>query len=188
MVSGDELQRLMVGRHQPFVAAMALLGTILVLFCACILAIWQHFCRSARSGSRNRFGAKPLEAGRETTTAPLFRVVNADVTTAFDLHEPPLGRGAYGRVHSATCHATGRSVAVKLIARNRLSAADGAALVRELSLLCSINHPNIIALHRSPTDGVARVYQSDRGPAGAGFCGCPCAPWPWTLASAGDPA
>ena len=33
----------MVGRHQPFVAAMALLGTVVVLFCACALALWQHF-------------------------------------------------------------------------------------------------------------------------------------------------
>ena len=131
MVSGPELQRLMVGRHQPFVAAMALLGTVLVLFCACALALWQHFFPPVRPGKRNRRGASsPLNGRGSAAPAPhLFRVINADVTTAFDLHEPPLGRGAYGRVHSATCHETGRSVAVKLIARSRLDAADGEALV-----------------------------------------------------------
>ena len=78
---------------------------------------------------------------------PAYVVLQAPVSSRYQLQLPPLGRGAYGSVYAATCTTTGATVAVKVVARRFLTARDASMLRSELLLLSELAHPNIIHMH-----------------------------------------
>ncbi|MEA5363036.1 serine/threonine-protein kinase [Amycolatopsis sp., V23-08] len=65
---------------------------------------------------------------------------------------PLIGRGATARVHRAVDRVLGRAVAVKFYDRHVL-AVDQLRRVRERTLLASVQHPNVVALFDSGTEG-----------------------------------
>lgn len=59
-----------------------------------------------------------------------------------------LGHGNFGRVHAARDLRTGRSVAVKVVAKDKLERAGMAEQIkREIAVMKMVSHPNIVELH-----------------------------------------
>jgi serine/threonine protein kinase len=57
-----------------------------------------------------------------------------------------IGAGAFSTVHSATCLQTGRLVAVKRVAKLRLSSREAERLHSEVTILRKCRHPHVVAL------------------------------------------
>ena len=57
-----------------------------------------------------------------------------------------IGRGAFSTVHAATCLQSGREVAVKRVAKLRLSPAETQRLQSEMEILRRCRHPHVVAL------------------------------------------
>ena len=57
-----------------------------------------------------------------------------------------IGTGAFSTVHSATCLQTGRLVAVKRVAKLRLSSRETERLNSEVTILRKCRHPHVVAL------------------------------------------
>ena len=57
-----------------------------------------------------------------------------------------IGAGAFSTVHSATCLQTGRLVAVKRVAKLRLSSRETERLNSEVTILRKCRHPHVVAL------------------------------------------
>jgi len=59
-----------------------------------------------------------------------------------------LGHGNFGRVHAARDLRTGRGVAVKVVAKDKLERAGMAEQIkREIAVMKIVSHPNIVELH-----------------------------------------
>ncbi|KAL6846156.1 hypothetical protein ACP4OV_023604 [Aristida adscensionis] len=59
-----------------------------------------------------------------------------------------LGHGNFGRVHAARDLRTGRGVAVKVVAKDKVERAGMAEqMKREIAVMKMVSHPNIVALH-----------------------------------------
>ena len=74
------------------------------------------------------------------------------------MHEGLLGTGGTGEVIRAADLDIGRRVAIKRLHNDRQRASDIARFVREIQLVGSLEHPNIVPLHDVGTDEDDRVY------------------------------
>eukprot|EP01126_Amoeba_proteus_P046690 TRINITY_DN5286_c0_g1_i5.p1 TRINITY_DN5286_c0_g1~~TRINITY_DN5286_c0_g1_i5.p1 ORF type:complete len:108 (-),score=19.88 TRINITY_DN5286_c0_g1_i5:255-578(-) len=57
-----------------------------------------------------------------------------------------LGSGTYGRVYAGVKKSTGEEVAVKTVYKARLSESKKDNIYREISILSSCSHPNVLGL------------------------------------------
>lgn len=65
---------------------------------------------------------------------------------AYKIQESQLGHGSYSTVHPAIRISDGMKVAVKVIMKNRLKPSDEASIRSEISIMKSLDHPNIIKM------------------------------------------
>ncbi|EMS54047.1 Putative CBL-interacting protein kinase 27 [Triticum urartu] len=72
-----------------------------------------------------------------------------------------LGHGNFGRVHAARDLRTGRGVAVKVVAKDKVERAGMVEQIkREIAVMKMVSHPNIVELHELLAGFCAR--QQDR--------------------------
>ena len=77
-----------------------------------------------------------------------------------------IGAGAFSTVHSATCLQTGRLVAVKRVAKLRLSSRETERLNSEVTILRKCRHPHVVALiNHFETPATTRADTYAPGPA-----------------------
>ena len=74
-----------------------------------------------------------------------FKEVDGDPANAYDFKHT-LGTGAFGVVKLAVCHEDGSSWAIKCVDQKNMSPTDLEGLKEEISILGSLEHPNIVHL------------------------------------------
>ncbi|CAM9669694.1 unnamed protein product [Choristocarpus tenellus] len=99
----------------------------------------QHSSREANKANQNG------RRRRSTTTLPVFVTGSpSNVEEKYNINVKPLGRGHYGVVRKCVSIETGETLALKTIRKARVSRL--ATLNREIKILQTVNHPNIIHL------------------------------------------
>ncbi|CAG9329859.1 unnamed protein product [Blepharisma stoltei] len=86
-------------------------------------------------------------------TSPILKIHRANfvhisqgrITDFYHMQEP-LGNGSFGRVYKALHISTGIYRAVKAISKRHLDADDQALLLKEVEILKSLDHPNILKI------------------------------------------
>lgn len=95
-------------------------------------------------------GVKPVEPAcyspLRQSQSPSFSPRQVQCVGNYDLGKT-IGRGRFGKVKLATHVLTGQQVAVKIVRKKCLSAEEASLLRREVDILKSFNHPNIIKLY-----------------------------------------
>ncbi len=96
-------------------------------------------------------GLLPRQIREGVTLADRYRIVRE------------LGHGGMGKVFEARDERLGRNVAVKVLATIDMPGVDLEALFqREVTVLASLSHPNIVAIHESGKDGDVSFLVMDR--------------------------
>ena len=89
-----------------------------------------------------------LQTGNRAYAAPGLHVFEPPAVRFEERYIPGrvIGRGAFSTVHAATCLQSGREVAVKRVAKLRLSLAETQRLQSEMEILRRCRHPHVVAL------------------------------------------
>lgn len=89
----------------------------------------------------------PLEhTSRALDLAPLHKCDDTTAVWAKYRRGDLLGRGMYGVVRKATERKSGREFAIKSVATSRLRASEVAQLREEITIMRSLDHPNVVRL------------------------------------------
>lgn len=72
-----------------------------------------------------------------------------------------LGQGTYGKVQLGINKETGQEVAIKTIKKSKIETeADLIRIRREVQIMSSVQHPNIIHIYEGKFDIVSQIYSS----------------------------
>jgi len=70
-----------------------------------------------------------------------------NISNDYELLDPPLGTGAFGQVRKGVHKTTGMVRAVKIIDKKLASADELEKLTNEVTIMKSLDHPNIVKVH-----------------------------------------
>mmetsp|Transcript_22316 Transcript_22316/g.21560 ORF Transcript_22316/g.21560 Transcript_22316/m.21560 type:complete len:478 (+) Transcript_22316:302-1735(+) len=108
---------------------------------------------SARKSSVNSIlGINKKEKNSVSSVSAPATVMKKTFKDSYTLTKD-LGTGAFSVVKLAIHKSTGKSTAVKIISKKKLSEEDLASLVTEISILCELNHPHIIKCYETFDEG-----------------------------------
>mmetsp|Transcript_134423 Transcript_134423/g.268274 ORF Transcript_134423/g.268274 Transcript_134423/m.268274 type:complete len:669 (+) Transcript_134423:3-2009(+) len=94
--------------------------------------------------------------------SPERYVTDRPIADDVEVHASVLGQGSYAKVQSATCLRTGQQLAVKTLWRTRMSEQSWRSAQQEAQIHLSMDHPNIVRLHRVYDEGSAMHLVMER--------------------------